>query len=189
MATLHEYFVKDGADNLTLHKTFEIKNEDGSIALQPIARLHYDFEAHALYISFYVPASDDIKCPEALLLNTLPTILEWPRSELQVVLGRGDERSDAKDLVFTGRVVIYSERPVPQELQEQLNREAKSVGHTLVFRSQEYAEFRSKSEKPAAFISHDSRDKRMIAEPLALELQKRLCPVCQPKARSPWRSF
>jgi hypothetical protein len=30
---------------------------------------------------------------------------------------------------------------------------------------------------PAAFISHDSRDKEEIARPLAIELSKRLCPV------------
>ena len=36
---------------------------------------------------------------------------------------------------------------------------------------------RNKWEKPLAFISHDSRDKKEIAEPLALQLQKWMCPV------------
>ena len=36
---------------------------------------------------------------------------------------------------------------------------------------------RNKWEKPLAFISHDSRDKTTIAEPLAIQLQKFMCPV------------
>lgn len=36
---------------------------------------------------------------------------------------------------------------------------------------------RDKLEKPLAFISHDWRDKSEIAEPLAVHLQKLLCPV------------
>lgn len=32
-------------------------------------------------------------------------------------------------------------------------------------------------EKPLAFISHDSRDKKNVAEPIAIGLQKHLCPV------------
>ena len=36
---------------------------------------------------------------------------------------------------------------------------------------------RSKWEKPRAFISHDSRDNTSIAEPIALQLQKFMCPV------------
>ena len=36
---------------------------------------------------------------------------------------------------------------------------------------------RSKWEKPLAFISHDSRDKEAVAKPIALYLQRFLCPV------------
>ena len=42
---------------------------------------------------------------------------------------------------------------------------------------QDYARARSEWEKPLAFIAHDSRDKEDIARPLAMELQKLLCPV------------
>jgi hypothetical protein len=36
---------------------------------------------------------------------------------------------------------------------------------------------RNTSERPRAFISHDSRDKEKIAEPLAAALQNFMCPV------------
>jgi TIR domain len=55
--------------------------------------------------------------------------------------------------------------------------DARAVGHNLTFRSVEYMNERNKWEKPRAFISHDSRDKTSIAEPIALQLQKFMCPV------------
>jgi hypothetical protein len=36
---------------------------------------------------------------------------------------------------------------------------------------------RNKWEKPRAFICHDSRDKDSIAEPIAVQLQRLMCPV------------
>ena len=89
----------------------------------------------------------------------------------------GDERKDGKELVFTGQIYLYSERAVPQELKDRLTEEAKAVGHRLTFRSADYMNFRNKWEKPRAFIAHDSRDKNSIAEPIALQLQKFMCPV------------
>jgi hypothetical protein len=55
MATLHEYFLKDGAQNLTTYETWEMKNESGEKLGEVIASLHFDFEAYAKYASFYVP--------------------------------------------------------------------------------------------------------------------------------------
>lgn len=47
----------------------------------------------------------------------------------------------------------------------------------MQFRLASYAAKRNEFEQPLAFISHDSRDKGDIARPLALELQKLMCPV------------
>ena len=51
------------------------------------------------------------------------------------------------------------------------------IGHRLTFRSVDYMNFRNKWEKPLAFICHDSRDKDSIAEPIAVQLTKFMCPV------------
>ena len=58
MASLHEYFVKDGSTNLTVHKPWTIMRADGSSIGEVTARLHYDFEANAKFVSFYIPAMD-----------------------------------------------------------------------------------------------------------------------------------
>lgn len=177
MASLHEYFIKDGSRDLTTHKTLSIQDSIGNILSESIGRVHYDFHARATYISFYIPFSDQVECPEALLLNNIEEMLTW-RQEVVVQVGFGGiEKEDARELIFTGRVYLYSEKPVSIKLKERMLKEAQIKGHSLVFRSIEYAAERNKFEKPQAFISHDSRDKALIAEPLALHLTKLMCPV------------
>jgi TIR domain len=177
MATLHEYFVKDGAQNLTHQQTWLLTNAYGEKLGELIARLHLDFDAHAKYISFFIPEMPAVECPEAFALNKTAEMLKWPETQVGVQAGFGDERKDARELVFTGQIYLYSERPVPEDLKVRLITEAKGVGHRLTFRSVEYMNERNKWEKPRAFISHDSRDKASIAEPIALQFQKFMCPV------------
>ncbi|MGD9921939.1 MAG: hypothetical protein AB7V13_10895 [Pseudorhodoplanes sp.] len=171
MATLYEYFLRDGQSNLTVHETWTISNAHGSKAGDFIARAHYDFESHATYVSFYFPSMPSVGCPEAMGLQKLDVIHQWA-STTQVQMGFDTELKDARDLVFTGQVYLYSERPVSADDQQRLNKEAKQAGRYLVFRSTGYVDERNKFEKPHAFISHDSRDKAAIAQPLALELMK-----------------
>jgi TIR domain len=178
MATLHEYFVKDGSSNLTTHQMWTLtQKETGKPLTEITARLHLDFEAHAKYVSFYIPDVPEIECAEVFALNDISTLLKVPEEQVGVQAGFGDQRKDARDLVFTGQVYLYPERPVPEELKARIIAEAKKAGHHLTFRSTEYMEDRNKWEKPRAFIAHDSRDKKEIAEPIAIQLQKWMCPV------------
>lgn len=178
MATLKEYFTKDGAANLTMHETWPIKNsETGQVYGEITARIHFDFEAYAQYVSFFIPAMDGVELPEAFALREIPHLLKLPAERVQVITGFGSESTDGKNLVFTGQVYLYSERPVKEEYKERLTREGASAGHRLVFRSTEYMGERNKVERPQAFISHSHLDKKDIAEPLALQLQKMMCPV------------
>lgn len=171
MATLREYFVKDGASNLTSHLECPITDANGAKLGELTARLHLDFDANAKYVSFYVPIMGDVECPEAFALNIVKDVLQWPETVI-VEAGIGAEKKDARELAFTGQIYLYSERPVPQVDRSRFLVEAKKFGHQLTFRSVEYVEARDKWQTPVAFVSHDSRDKVSIAQPLALE---RLC--------------
>src|SRR3984957_8885132 len=178
MATLHEYFVKDGIQNLTCNEQWEMRNKDTGEKLgETTARVHFDFEAYAKYLSFYIPAMDGVELPEAIALNDMSKLLKLPEERVGVRMGLGEEQIDGKDLVFTGQVYLYSERPVPEGHKKRLIEEARTSGHHLTFRSTAYMEERNKWEKPRAFIAHDSRDKKELAEPLALQLQRWHCPV------------
>ena len=118
-----------------------------------------------------------VECPEAIALNGVEEILTWPEKKVGVQFGIGEEKRDGKDLIFTGQIYLYSERPVQQELKDRMIAEAKAAGHRLTFRSVDYMNERNKWEKPRAFVCHDSRDKDSIAEPIAIQLQKLMCPV------------
>jgi hypothetical protein len=179
MASLHEYFVKNGLQSLTNHQTWPLTNKDGAKLGDVTARLHLDFNANAKYVSFFIPDMPDIACPEAivLVLNKVAEILAWPETNTGIRCRFAEEKHDGKELVFTGQIYLYSERPVPQDLKDRMTEEAKTFGHRLTFRSTDYVNARNKAERPRAFISHDWRDKVEIAEPIALQLMKMMCPV------------
>jgi hypothetical protein len=177
MATLHEYFVKDGGKTLCMSQPSEIRSEDGEVLLEITSRLHLDFEANALYVSFYIPQTIKVDCPSRMVLNGLDTVLGRLKDVyVEAGLG-GQEKAPSTDLKFTGRVYIYSDDPIRPEDIKYIRERSKELGQSVIFRLEDYAVERSKWEKPLAFISHDSRDKKTIAEPLALELYKHLCPV------------
>lgn len=178
MATLREYFAKDGAQNLTTSETWGVTNQvTGEKYGEVVARLHFDFEAYAKYVSFFIPDMAGVDLPEAFALNSIPDLLKSPAERIGVQAGFGGELTNGKDLIFTGQVYLYSERPVPEALKARLTVEAQKVGHKLTFRSVEYMNERNKWEKPLAFISHDTRDKAEIAQPLAIKLLQFMCPV------------
>lgn len=75
------------------------------------------------------------------------------------------------------RVFIYAETCFCETQISELIDAASIFGHELQFRDAAYANRRTILEKPLAFISHDSRDKEAIARPIALNLQRKICPV------------
>ena len=91
------------------------------------ARLHLDFDANAKYVSFFIPEMSAFECPEAVALNKLAEILKWPEAQTEVQTVFGNERNDARELVFTGQIYLYSERPVPEGLKARLIAEASSI--------------------------------------------------------------
>jgi len=102
--------------------------------------------------------------------NTNPFVIEY--------LLFGDPNwKDLLAINTTRRVFIYSESNLSIIDITRLQSEAEEMGHDLQFRDEEYVRGRSQFEKPQAFISHDSKDKESIARPIAINLQRKLCPV------------
>lgn len=89
----------------------------------------------------------------------------------------GENESLSTDLRFSGRVFFYYEGTVNETEFAKLQASLKSQGLFLHFRDVNFSIERSKLETPLAFISHDSRDKDLIATPIANELQRRILPI------------
>ncbi len=83
----------------------------------------------------------------------------------------GVNEPNSRDTIY-----IYNENNLSNQIynKEPIDKYAKDKNLTLIFRDEEYRKSRAKSLKTLAFISHDSRDKDLIARPLAQELSRKL---------------
>lgn len=180
MASLFEYFVKDFSRDLSIEKKWRLQNTVTGSEIEVNARVYLNFDANAKYVAFYVPELSGAVFPEAILMNNVDELLALPITDIGVSTGSGDLPNDwieGKDLNFAGRVFFYCERDPPDDAKMRLIGEAAENGVRVIFRNGTYLKRRNELEKPKAFISHDSRDKSSIAGPLAIQMQKFMCPV------------
>lgn len=178
MATPREYFEKDGSRNLRSHAVHKFTERETGEVTEVSAGLAFDFEAGVKYALIYVPRS-----------RIAPHIIDHYLSNIDDALKAGDgvqiisgfhgtdEQIASDELVFSGRVTIYTEDEIPSAAKEAFAGKAKSRGMTLVVRDRKYYEERLKLDVPLAFICHDSRDKEPFVRELASSLQKMLLSV------------
>ncbi|MFM0115656.1 toll/interleukin-1 receptor domain-containing protein [Paraburkholderia nemoris] len=195
MATIRQYFETDFDYCLRVKIRYDFDGEscEGSVL--------YDASAKSAFISFYFSSAARTYEYFQRFLSSLnygqtglnldggiilPSAKQFP-GQLHVENSNplairyqlfGDPSwRDLFSIHTSQRVFLYSETNLSQSDIERLQTEASNMGHDLQFRSDDYASRRSHFEKPQAFISHDSRDKESIARPMALNLQRKLCPV------------
>jgi hypothetical protein len=177
MATLRGYFDTDFKHDLSANHSQVVRSVDGTLELEIIARLHYDFDSNAKYVSYYVPSTDRLSEVCCHLLSNLDTALSIA-DRVRVASGKiGEEMAKHSDLQFTGRVFLYHDGVLSAEQCSALHSLATDRGISLRLRGPQYAAELSAIERPLAFISHDSRDKDQVARPLAIQLSKLMCPV------------
>ncbi|WP_420212586.1 toll/interleukin-1 receptor domain-containing protein [Burkholderia aenigmatica] len=195
MATIRQYYETDFDYCLRI----KVRYDFGGESLEGC--LLYDASAQSAFISFYLPNTARAFVDFQKLLSslnygktqfnldggiTLPSAKQFP-GKLHVENSQplsiryqffGDPSwKDLLSIHTSKRVFLYSETNLSQSDIDQLQTEAKTMDHDLQFRSDEYSSRRSQFEKPQAFVSHDSRDKESIARPIALNLQRKMCPV------------
>jgi hypothetical protein len=177
MASLKEYFDRDFPYILNCRQSLQLKGTAGNAEVEIVAKLHLDFDSNAKFVSYFVPPTDDlIEVCASLIRNP-----EWAMrlgDAVSIQSGFvGEQPSSSGDLKFSGRVFIYTERQLSEADQDCLGAIAASAGMSVRLRGPGYAKQRSSLEKPRAFISHDSRNGKDIAQPLAIQLTRMMCPV------------
>jgi hypothetical protein len=147
MATLHEYFIQDAAKGFTIaQETWTLGDTQGGKLGEVIARLHYNFNAQEKYVSFYINATKNVSNLEVTILNKVQELL-WPKYKTGLRSGwTTEDMKNAKELMFTDQIYIYSEHPVPKETMDRLITESEAFGHTLIFRSSDYMNERNKPQ-------------------------------------------
>lgn len=177
MATLKEYFRIDSKLMTIQTDLISCDPRTKELIVTMIGKLHFDFESCSFYISIFIPKTEKIKCPSRVALSNLDKILKL-KDDVTAVCGiPGDMPVSTNDLIFTGRIFIYDENELSEENRNYILSKGKENGHDIKLRDINYAEERSKWEKPLAFISHDFRDKDSLVRELVEELSKLMCPV------------
>jgi len=176
MVTLRQYF---DTDFQVLSAQQEWPLTSGGQRVQVIARAHYDFNAGAKFVSFYLPAVDNTFKVCSLMLSKVPVLFANIEGSLEVQMGwiGSDELEQAKDLAFSGRVFIYSEVDLKGSDLSNLEALATASAMSVRLRGKAMLLARASDNRPQAFISHDFGDKEVVARPLTIALSKLRCPV------------
>ena len=178
MATLREYFLKDFAVAMTADTTYKISSatENGR---DIDVKIGIEVISSAKFIAYYVPSHP------AYLRIFIELIDAWPTTiklmALDVTPGFvGDiyaGRVGSTHTPFSTRIYIYSENMLTETDIAIIDQHCKESAVWLTIRGNAYLEKKQQTEKPLAFISHDSRDKTEVAARIAVGLQRMLCPV------------
>jgi hypothetical protein len=184
MATLLEYFKTDFAQYPCSDREISAARVDVSgnlVDSTPILlKSIVDMESSVKTFIFYIPelpvnfsVSNVIKS----IFAALDVLIQEDRGVQIFSNYENDLTLGLFTSVYSKRLFVYSEAPTEADEVDEIHELALNYGYQIIVRSQGYIETRMKNSTPAAFISHDSRNKDLIARPLANGLDIRLCTV------------
>ncbi|MEI8361653.1 MAG: toll/interleukin-1 receptor domain-containing protein, partial [Betaproteobacteria bacterium] len=155
-------------------------NGDNGIECIVLGKISYCFEENAKYWSFFIPEGASVSCVEYML--NMPDTAQCVITEevaISQIAGFTDspERYLLESLKFTGRIYLYIDEELTQDLIERTVNLGKRHGFSVAVRDRAYVKACYELSKPLVFISHDSRDKDVLVRNLALEMSMLLCPV------------
>jgi hypothetical protein len=177
VATLEELFKGEfGYMKLDSEITF---SQGDVVICKAIGRLYLAFEEYASFLGYYV--TEEFATPQNLQVliaqrdDTIrlchSSVESWMSHPVYDSVG-----AKSTDLPFTGRVILYVEAHLHEGTRQALIEFGNTLGLRVQFRDRSYEDFMNATERPLAFMSHDSRDKPFV-EQVASKLRGVLCPV------------
>jgi len=178
MATLKEYYMTDFANAITRELSFQITPDSNHYEIY--AKVAIETYSGAKFIAYYVPQHRDYLSLIGQLITDRQNALDQAR-DLDINLRfSADVQAGligSSYAAFSNRVYVYTENDLSNSDISALDALSKEQSISLVLRGKAYLQMKLQIERPLAFISHDSRDKAEIAAPIAVGLQKLMCPV------------
>lgn len=195
MSSVHQYFDTDF--DYALRVRVALTNS----ALPCEAAIFYDANASAAFLAFYftdptlqpvhferflggikpgmvqVSLAGEMRLPAGKTFHGQLQVHNSDPFKIQYQLFGDPSWRELMKIVPTRRVFLYADTAFSSDQIRQIQDFAELQGHDVQVRDMTYAKERTLLEKPLAFISHDSRDKETIARPMALNLQRKVCPV------------
>ncbi len=176
MATLNEYYLKDFSRLLSSHTEWTLQSPtNGNLTVT--TKVHLDFDSNTFFLSFFVPKIENEVGVFNLLLTKLDDAIKIKDETIISTKLPGESETNSTDLRFSGRIFFYFDGEVNESEFLKLKMQIQNNGLFVHYRDINFSNERSKLEVPLAFISHDSRDKELIATKLANELQRRMLPI------------
>ena len=179
MATLKEYFIKD-LEGLGTQGERILTLSDGRPNISYLERMTSNTDAGVNYVGFFVPSGAFDEGMGRYLILQPTEVLQRARETVEVLTSHpvyDPEGLKPYDMPLSGRVYIYVDDYVSDEIRLSLKEFAAINGYQLQMRDSKYSAFLNETEAPWAFISHDSTDKAELAGPLANKLSSMMCPV------------
>lgn len=186
MPSLKEYFNNDfkgfiaSIDSdiiITAEKSLESKNGESGETFVVKRRIRHNEQGSCRLFTFYIPERTDTL---SIIIYLLENLADHKKESDQVNMINSYENDllvGTHNLVLSNRLYFYTESELGNDEVKYLDDFCKQKNIYVTVRSPIYMKTRTKNEKPLAFISHDSRNKKSIAKPLAEGLSSRLCSV------------
>jgi len=183
MGTIRDYYESENR-SMNIQHALSMHSPQGVVAGQTINfKIHLLIDANSKFISIY---ADESVAFEALLMHIRYEDLH--NCDVMKLMGQNDKAEmlinteggiqvSVVDLVFSRKIIIYINTTLSNEQKNILNALGKELKINLEVRDKNYAEYKSKQEKPLAFISHAKSDSREFAIKLANSLSRLGCPV------------
>lgn len=177
MSNLYEFFQHDfSLLSLDEDLNFIRKNTEGENIMVK-SKVLLEHNSSARFFSFYIPESADTVELCKFLLHDLQNIVTRAQGIETIGGMTGDIRIGEHVTFYSNRVYLYIETKLKENELEVLGAIANENKIFITIRDKDYAEQLTAARKPLAFVSHDSRDKELIAKPIAIGLLSRLCGV------------
>ena len=184
MPTLKEYFDNDFKDlclESVVTMILTILDDDKNIVRQETIeikqKIRQDFNSSTRFFTYYIPTSSDTLNIIIEIINQLPNQINAANNTQAIGSFTGDVQVGTHKMIYSSRIYFYTETLMTKDEINSLDRFCKSKDIYATIRSSDYLEIKSTTEKAIAFISHDSRDKELIAKRLADGLNSRICMV------------
>jgi len=177
VATLKEYFVKDFSNALCADFNWQTRD---AIPKEIPVKVGGEMYSGARFVAYYVPKNPEWLAICLSLIENLNQAIK-KSDDVQTISGYIGDRHlglvGSNHCVVANRVYAYLEDEPTEADALTLDTFCKTKGLWLTLRASEYVKKKMELERPLAFISHDSRDKTEVAGPIAIGLQRLMCPV------------
>ena len=178
MSNLLAYFNSDFNKLLGLRRDFELRG--GGVELTATLATHHDYDANVMFGSVFIPENEyPVEVFKAVLRGYSAELEEQRKIEIQTghIAAKPEDFFDSRTLQFSGRIFIYYDGELAEGDEQTILALARDSAFLPVLRTKRYVSQRQYGDAPVAFISHDSRDKELIARPIAHRLMSLACPV------------